>query len=466
MFSLFSQRHGEKRRDPEDGQFRTYEELQQLCEGKYSEEEIRDYWEQQCKEEPVEVQDEREQHNVANDPFMTRPTGGEQERGTDTQNAFLTGDFRPLVNVQRDPFMTQPQRASRSRSSQDNVRRPPSQDDVPHSRREEIYEAAKKAKRHWTDVACRLLGPGDLDRRRSVRNMLVLAPWLLFMWVLLVWLLLRHYSGDMCALITAILMATSLSLVALWSRGMRWGSVSLLGLGLLCLLATVSATVVGHIGWVRYWRQYWWLQTGARTERNSAASPAGGQSDTAVIGFWDDKLEQTVGGTYVDSDRSAGYKDEHFYCVAPVLSPVSAEGTLIRVNYWAIGVDCCQLSGSFLCDDSRRYDSGYGIVLLEEGYPCPGCNAEKFASAVRKAESTHGLVSAPGAIFVRWVRSPTVAVLGILWQALLFIALSGLIAFCVIGTLGSAAWYYGFGKRRMYGSLEDFEEGVQKRLLD
>mmetsp|Transcript_16170 Transcript_16170/g.37879 ORF Transcript_16170/g.37879 Transcript_16170/m.37879 type:complete len:492 (-) Transcript_16170:125-1600(-) len=482
----------EKRRDPEDGQFRTYAELQQACADKFTEEEIKQYWETQCVAQ--QVVDARAEHNVAVDPFMTRTQQQEGGRTNLGRNPFMTGGAAvQTTNTQRDPFMTRPedrpvQSAPGAMEEQLlDVRRDPFMtrlpdqrpawrpDGQPHwrpvdsmegpSRREQFEEVALKVRRHWTEVVCRLLGPGDPDRRPSIRNILVLAPWLLFMWVLLLWILLRHYSADTSAMLTGILLAASATLVVLWYMGKRWGPVSFLALGSLCLIAVLAGTTVGQLGWIRYWRQYWWLQTGARTEGNSAATPAGSQVDSAIIGFWDDHFQRTVHGTYVDDLKSAGFKDEYYYCVAPVLSPQSAESTFIRVNYWAVGINCCQRSGSFFCDDSRSYDAGYGIVMLDEGLPCPNCHQREFKAAVSKAEALHGLVSAPGARFIRWVRNPMATEMAMLWKALLFLLVSGLLAFCVFWTLGSLAWYYGMGKRHVVDSVFEGSETARRKGL-
>mmetsp|Transcript_35287 Transcript_35287/g.109934 ORF Transcript_35287/g.109934 Transcript_35287/m.109934 type:complete len:461 (+) Transcript_35287:171-1553(+) len=450
----------ERRRDPEDGQWRTYRELQEACKGKYSEQEIRAYWENQCKAGAPGAgpADGQPLINVVNDPFMT--TAAQRREDVRTQNPFTSpiGEGEP-ENVQRDPFLTQAQARHRPAEG------PPDRFGTGGSlavRREQLYDEMMQARKHWTEVAAKLLGPGDTDRKTSVRNILILAPWLVFMWELLVWLLLRHYSPDSCTVLTVLLAIASCVLVVLWTFGKRFGPVSLLPLGALCLVAVVSATLLGDVGWHGYWRQYWWLQTGNRNEHNSASTPAAGMIDSAVIGFWDEAKKRTMNGTYVDYLKGAGYKDKHYYCVAPILSPTTAEGTIVRVNFWAVGMDCCQRSGSFHCDDSRRADAGYGVAMLDDGFPCPDCHEQKFKAAINKAEALHNLVSTKGAVMVRWVRSPSSTGMHMLLQAILFIVVSGFVAFFVLAFLGSVCWYYGVGKRSLF---EGFDEGTRQKLL-
>mmetsp|Transcript_78033 Transcript_78033/g.215790 ORF Transcript_78033/g.215790 Transcript_78033/m.215790 type:complete len:139 (-) Transcript_78033:121-537(-) len=108
LLLLFGLDEDEKRFDPEDGQIRTYKELEQLCEGEHDKEDIREYWEEWCQR--LTVEDERGMHDVASDPFMTSPTQTDEDKyhTNSTYNPFLTGTFALFVNVQRDPFMTLP----------------------------------------------------------------------------------------------------------------------------------------------------------------------------------------------------------------------------------------------------------------------------------------------------------------------------------------------------------------------
>mmetsp|Transcript_69092 Transcript_69092/g.213691 ORF Transcript_69092/g.213691 Transcript_69092/m.213691 type:complete len:112 (+) Transcript_69092:145-480(+) len=89
--------------------------------------------------------------------------------------------------------------------------------------------------------------------------------------------------------------------------------------------------------------------------------------------------------------------------------------------------------------------------MLEAGFPCPGCNAARFRSAVEKAERVHGLVSASDAIFVRWVREPASLASSMFWRALLFFVLCLLLALAASWLLGSLAWHYGLGLGRGMG---------------
>jgi hypothetical protein len=381
-----------------------------------------------------------------------------------------------LENVRNDPFLThvaagansaQLPRISGRRSSFGIDSMPGSAGSL-RRRNEHGYEKAGSYNRDFTSTAGALLGPGDPDRVAAARSVLVLVPWLTFMWTLLLWLLLRHYMPSACLLLTVLIAGACCVLIHLSISGKSWGSTPLFPLGLFCLFAVFCASLVGDAGWSSHWRQYWWTQTGSRVEGNSASTPAAGHVDASVIGFWDLENGGTVNGTYVDDLRSAGFKNGHYFCVAPIISPETADGGFIRVNYWAIGVDCCQRSGSFMCDDSRDIEAGYGVVMLDGGFPCPDCHLDEFRSAVRKAEALHGLVSAPGALFVRWVRNPLMLEAGGLMKAILFVLLAGAIALLVLYVFASLAWYYGLGRRPLFapgGIFEGFQDSARQKLF-
>lgn len=275
---------------------------------------------------------------------------------------------------------------------------------------------------------------------------MVFVPWLLYIFVFVVWTVIRHYSYVAAMIVSVVVYGFFLGMLAMWLAGSRSGALSLFALSVLCLSSATIGVILGQVGWQGLYRQYWWMQTGHWTENSSAQTSAGARVDAAVVGFWNTASNSTFAGTSVDTTRSAGYKDDLRYCVAPVLSPDSISGGLIRVNYWAVGIDCCQHVGSFYCDDSRSSTGGYGVVALDGGFPCPTCNNEKFRRAVEKAEAAHGLVSTSGALFVRYVSDPHAVGRKLFWLGFVYALLTVLGMLLVCAFFGGLMWYYGVGK--------------------
>ena len=50
--------------------------------------------------------------------------------------------------------------------------------------------------------------------------------------------------------------------------------------------------------------------------------------------------------TKVDTSKTVGYRAKHVYCVAPIMDYATTV-----IQYWAVGVDCCQGRGQFACGD-------------------------------------------------------------------------------------------------------------------
>lgn len=289
------------------------------------------------------------------------------------------------------------------------------------------------------DGAFRILGAGDTKRTTAGWYLLVMLPSVFFAAVELLWLLVLHRSFEASMYMSITLAAGFASLMITSHRRLKDIRVSPFVLGVLIMVAMAAGTATGILGWNLHWRQISWNFTGSLTLPTSAATPALARSDAGTISFWSSESSlQTMNSTSVDVTRSAGYEDGQIYCAAPIMNPTTA-GELALVNFWAIGTNCCQPFGSFSCDGSRDPDAGYGVVILKSG-------ARRFSQAVQKAEAAHQLVSAEGALLVRWTSSPNRIKSEMLLHGLIFVTVSFLLAFASFASAGSAAWHVGLGR--------------------
>jgi len=122
---------------------------------------------------------------------------------------------------------------------------------------------------------------------------------------------------------------------------------------------------------------------------------------------------------------------------------VQSTTALSRIEFWAVGINCCDELGGFRCTGEDDFNSGSGLVLLDGGYPCPGCNAEQFDKAISKAEASYGFVSAPGALKVQWIISTSAYETWVGWRVAIYVIAISMLAFMIIAPLGWAANYYG-----------------------
>lgn len=323
----------------------------------------------------------------------------------------------------------------------------------------------EEPRRPFSEVLADILGLEAVTRPPWTRSLYHYVPWAIFLWVMMLWMVLLHFAPTMTSIMTLLAVVVSLLFVCAGMMGKAVGAVSHAGLGSLLVIAVLAGMHAGQQGWTGAMRQYWWMQTGHQfRDTTTAESPAAARVDAAYVDFWNEEAETTWGATSVDISRSAGFRDGSIYCAAPVMNPNTAGAGLPRVEYWAIGVDCCEPLGSFTCDASREWNGGYGVVMLDQGMPCAGCNQDKFRAAVHKAEEAHDLVSSTGALYVRWVSDPNTVGSELLWYAVLYVTLAAFVSWIVAWVLGRIVFHYRFGRSSAELNVVDADEYRQKQM--
>mmetsp|Transcript_13199 Transcript_13199/g.24386 ORF Transcript_13199/g.24386 Transcript_13199/m.24386 type:complete len:300 (+) Transcript_13199:130-1029(+) len=219
---------------------------------------------------------------------------------------------------------------------------------------------------------------------------LAAAPAAVFAVIVGLYTFLNH---DSPVLVTLTIVALTGVSCGLWF----WRSTSYGGpmfgrlLGGSCLLAIAIGLMSGRFNFQRNVAPYWAYE-GQREYANVVPTePALLHMDAGVMGFSSD--------SHVDVQKAVGYHNGHTYCVAPIVT--SDAQTLIE--YWAVGVDCCKLRGSFTCDDVGDPNVHGGLVMLDAAM------RKQFAKAAREASATLGVSSSSDALFVQWVSSPSQA---------------------------------------------------------
>eukprot|EP00928_Gymnodinium_smaydae_P079914 TRINITY_DN63741_c0_g1_i1.p1 TRINITY_DN63741_c0_g1~~TRINITY_DN63741_c0_g1_i1.p1 ORF type:complete len:462 (-),score=55.88 TRINITY_DN63741_c0_g1_i1:54-1439(-) len=374
---------------------------------------------------------------VADDPFLNRmqpgaPDAGKVEVANDPlligaqpvvipvsvgNDLFLTGGHALEKNVANDPFLTHSmpaQRAQREDVASDPFLIAPH---APVKTPKNLLGTFGKVTRHMEESCSLCMGRTWKAGGRScdacgreldaIPMDTILMPWLMFVFFLVLGLVLRRRSELLVSLITVIFVTSQAVVLLGWlRRGRPSLGVSRANRAVISVAMAFAGLAVANTVWNHYMRQYWWMFTGVQFNeaKTTATTPALSRADAAWIHFAGPLSGKTsANASVVDTTRAAGYKDGSMYCAAPVLSSSTLGSTIIRVNYWAVGIDCCQGSGSFSCDAARESTGEFGVPLVEGGMPCAGCNADRFASAIAKAEALYGMTSAPGALTIRWV---------------------------------------------------------------
>merc|ERR1719198_573867 len=154
----------------------------------------------------------------------------------------------------------------------------------------------------------------------------------------------------------------------------------------------------------------------------NATQPAASFPDAGAIIFSD--------SARVDLRRPFGMRPQgtsQTYCVAPILD----ETELSKVNFWAVGRDCCEPSWGFRCDASRNPSAKAGAVLTEGSSAFAGELYERYRLAARQAAATYNLYTPDRPVFVRWLVDTASVYNGLLRHSAVWLGISSLLYFMV-----------------------------------
>jgi len=254
------------------------------------------------------------------------------------------------------------------------------------------------------------------DQREPGTAKLILVPWLIFAVGIVLFAFLYTIFPVLVWVVLLGCLLYALRLVVLGSWGGRIGTTSL---GIACVIACGLSAFVGHYANDKLLEEYWRLERGNTYNNVLPSEPAMSHDDASVLIFTE--------GTIIDTSRASGYKTPGgIQCVAPVLNGIDFDG---RVEYWAVGTDCCHARGDFSCDDALNPKARAGIVLgIYPGPPTttpPATSlsvdhvdatvllsrnedwSPEWVPAIRAAEATFGMVAAERALLVRWSADPS-----------------------------------------------------------
>merc|ERR1719191_456732 len=126
-------------------------------------------------------------------------------------------------------------------------------------------------------------------------------------------------------------------------------------LGSLSAVAVLAGAVIGLYAFDTYqiFTDYY---SNSRTYTNVVPSePSASRSDAGKITFTSE--------THVDGTKSVGYAGPGGvpYCAAPIADNVETP----RIEFWAVGMDCCGWEGTFHCDGAKNREAHAGIVVFD-----------------------------------------------------------------------------------------------------
>lgn len=153
-----------------------------------------------------------------------------------------------------------------------------------------------------------------------------------------------------------------------------------------------------------------------------ASSRAAAYADAGALQFADTST--------VDASRSVGFQDGRTYCAAPVVD--SGDEQTQTIGFWAVGLDCCNARGDFLCGDAGDKEANGGVVLAEGSLDR---TMQGFLRAVNQSVAVSGLILEDHPLLIQWAKDPgheqrvfMLSAIGVLAVGSAFVILQALIA--------------------------------------
>lgn len=243
--------------------------------------------------------------------------------------------------------------------------------------------------------------PQNTNRRSNLEAMstLIFIPWLLFVLIMATFVLWYHHHYLVTVFTILCGLMFSIAMIAIGSGGRKSGGrqdkkKTYTYLGCVCIVATLSAGILGYYCYHSYMFQYNSYEERRFYSNVLPAEPASTKVDAGKLVFSTDAR--------VDISKSIGFKAGSFYCVAPILD----EDMDTRVEFWAAGVDCCSYRGDFSCDDAWDPKARSGAVMFEDSSWLVPSKRPYFEKARLEAETAYNMASSDHAIFVTWTKDP------------------------------------------------------------
>lgn len=247
--------------------------------------------------------------------------------------------------------------------------------------------------------------PGPMKKGRNMRGnaaagvaVLATLPWLMFSLIVCLFSFVYVEFAPVVWALVMCCLGLAMLLAGLYFVSRR---LAHLALGFLCVTGCTAGILVGMIVHESYMGEHSRLKRGSQYHNVQPAELATSHADAVFIGF-------SVGSA-IDTMHAVGFKiSDHTYCAAPILDGTEADN---KVQYWAVGVDCCLERGDFECDDAKDPKAHGGIVLSEDEE-----DMEHYHAAVAEVDETHNLAAPKTALFLRWTADPN-KVINDLWSS-------------------------------------------------
>lgn len=220
----------------------------------------------------------------------------------------------------------------------------------------------------------------------------VFVPWTVYVvcsGVTYSWVMFRYpYLAWGAIALMGLLWLMSASL-AVWARKYEPDPTWFTFLSIMVLLAILFGVITGQSIFNVYSKPYYSVSELKVAKNVDVGSTAGSATlDTGIFHF--------AAGNHYDDRKSWHFKKGSIYCVAPIISDNSVAPLGLSYDFWAVGKDCCGMSGSdFRCGSWGTNQASQGLRITDSA------DMAMYTLAVQQAESLYG-IRAPNPMFLLW----------------------------------------------------------------
>lgn len=210
----------------------------------------------------------------------------------------------------------------------------------------------------------------------------------------------HFFHTPMACLVVLFTLAALAVLLTLLAGKTKW----IIRTGVLMFCAVLVGCCVGFYN--HYTNMiYYYAYGDMRKYTNVGGSERASQfSDAGMISF--------TSTTQVDVEDAVGYRsrenDGVVYCVAPVRDATPGH----KINFWAVGKNCCDMRKNFRCDEAGTGANQALVLLTPEVLVSPSMewvleglqDREQYEKAIVLQEAEFEDVTATDHVFIRWTK--------------------------------------------------------------
>jgi hypothetical protein len=148
----------------------------------------------------------------------------------------------------------------------------------------------------------------------------------------------------------------------------------------------------------------------------------------------------------LDTDEPTESEDQTGTSVstsAPSTAPVQCPPVKpSRVEFWAIGTDCCSQRKDFSCDGGTDANAHSAVLVRHSGDEPRGGDREQLFRAVSQAVSAYDLPVPDNPVLIRWGRDPEAMQNDWYKSGLVMVGMTALIGFLLISSIGLFSYWH------------------------